>query len=371
MGLLPEKALTRSVLKIATPAVAGLSSQMVVSVAETAMVGRLENTKVALAAMALASLAAWALTSAFSSLATGTHVLVARRTGERDFPGAGEVLNNSLLLSLILGLLISVPGYIFSHDFINFFAADPDVADEGAGYMEWRFIGIGIFLFVVSYRGFFNGIGHTKVFMYSAIVINFSNILFNYILIFGNLGAPRMGLPGAGLAVALSNILGLLYFLAATFTPGYRKTYKYYSKLRIRGDLLRQIVKISIPVSFQNILILLGFLVFAAIAGYVGTTQQAATQVSTKSAMRSSEARHSSHAPRPTRRAASARCRSLAAVVASRVRQPGHPGSAHTCTARMTSSTESPRNSSRSLEPPGSWERWVRARASRLRSVKL
>lgn len=279
MGLLPEKALTRSVLKIATPAVAGLSSQMVVSVTETAMVGRLEDTKVVLAAMALASLAAWALTSAFSSLATGTHVLVARRTGERDFPGAGEVLNNSLLLSFILGLLISVPGYIFSHDFINFFAADPDVATAGAGYMEWRFIGIGIFLFVVSYRGFFNGIGHTKVFMYSAIVINFSNIFFNYVLIFGNFGAPRMGLPGAGLAVALSNVLGLIYFVAATFAPGYRKTYKYYSKLRIRGDLFRQIVKISLPVSFQNILILLGFLVFAAIAGYVGTTEQAATQV--------------------------------------------------------------------------------------------
>ncbi len=195
MGLLPEKALTRSVLKIATPAVAGLSSQMVVSVAETAMVGRLENTKVALAAMALASLAAWALTSAFSSLATGTHVLVARRTGERDFPGAGEVLNNSLLLSLVLGLLISVPGYIFSHDFINFFAADPDVADEGAGYMEWRFIGIGIFLFVASYRGFFNGIGHTKVFMYSAIVINFSNIFFNYILILAISALPGWGSP--------------------------------------------------------------------------------------------------------------------------------------------------------------------------------
>ena len=279
MGLLPEKALTRTVLKISTPAVAGLSLQMVVTVAETAMVGRLENTKVVLAAMALASLAAWALTSAFSSLATGTHVLTARRSGERDLPGAGEVLNNSLLLSLLVGLLFGLPGYLFAYDFINFFAADPDVARAGTGYMQWRFIGIGVFLFVVSYRGFFNGIGHTKVFMYSAIVINFSNILFMYLLIFGGFGIPAMGLSGAGLAVALSNVLGFLYFFGATFLSGYRKTYKFYSRLRIRADVLRQIVRISLPVSFQNILILLGFLVFAAIAGYVGTTQQAATQV--------------------------------------------------------------------------------------------
>ncbi len=279
MKLLPEKALTRSVLKISTPAVAGLSLQMVVTVAETAMVGRLENTKVALAAMALASLAGWAITSAFSSLATGTHVLVARRYGERDRPGAGNVLNNSLLLSFAVGLLTALPGYLFSYDVINFFAANPEVAIAGTGYMQWRFIGIGVFLFVVSYRGFFNGIGHTKVFMYSAIIISLSNIIFNYVFIFGAFGIPSMGLTGAGLAVALSNVLGCAFFLTATFQPGYRKTYKYYSRLQIRMEVLRQIVRISLPVSFQNILILLGFLVFAAIAGYVGTTEQAATQV--------------------------------------------------------------------------------------------
>ena len=106
MGLLPDRALTRTVLKISTPAVAGLSMQMVVTVTETAMVGRLTGANIVLAAMALASLAAWAITSAFSSLATGTHVLVARRSGSRHHAGAGDVLNNSLLLSLFLGLLI-------------------------------------------------------------------------------------------------------------------------------------------------------------------------------------------------------------------------------------------------------------------------
>jgi MATE family multidrug resistance protein len=96
MGLLPDKALTRNVLQISTPAVAGLSSQMVVSVVETAMVGRLENTRVVLAAMSLGLLATWAITSAFSSLATGTHVLTARRSGQKDATGSGDVLNNSI-----------------------------------------------------------------------------------------------------------------------------------------------------------------------------------------------------------------------------------------------------------------------------------
>jgi MATE family multidrug resistance protein len=279
MGLLPDKALTREVLQISTPAVAGLSSQMVVSVVETAMVGRLENTKVVLAAMSLGLLATWAITSAFSSLATGTHVLTARRSGQKDFSGAGDVLNNSLLLSLFIGLVFALPGVLFAYHIINFFSASHEVALAGTGYMQWRFLGLVFFLFVVSYRGFFNGIGHTKIFMYSAIIINLSNIVLNYFLIFGVLGIPGMGLAGAGLSSAISNAIGCAFFVGATFLPAYRRTYRYYQGFRIRKDVLRQIVKISLPVSFQNILILLGFLVFAAICGVIGTTEQAATQV--------------------------------------------------------------------------------------------
>jgi len=279
MGLLPDKPLTRSVMRISAPAVAGLSAQMVVSVVDTAMVGRLDNTSVVLAAMGLGMLATWAITSVFSSLATGTHVLVARRTGETDYAGAGSVLNNSLLLALFLGLAFGAPGYLFSYNVIDFFSSDHAVAVAGTGYMQWRFIGLLFFLFVVAYRGFFNGIGDTHVFMYSAIIINFTNIILNYVLIFGAFGIRPMGLAGAGASNAISNVVGCLFFLGVTFVRRYRTTYRYYTRLRISPDLLRQIVRISVPVSFQNILILLGFLVFVSITGLIGTVQQAASQV--------------------------------------------------------------------------------------------
>jgi putative MATE family efflux protein len=279
MNLLPDKALTRGVLKISTPAVAGLSSQMVVSVVETAMVGRLENTTVVLAAMGLGLLATWAITSMFSSLSTGTHVLAARRFGEGDTPGAGRVLNNSLLLALVLGGLFGLAGAYFSYDIINFFSSDPAVAAAGTEYMRWRFVGLVFFLPLVSYRGFFNGIGQTRTFMFSAIVVNLSTIILNYILIFGALGLPRMGLAGAGMASVIANGIGCAFFLAATFQPGYRRTYRYYARPGIRWEDIAHIVRISFPVSLQNILILLGFLIFVAITGMIGTAEQAASQV--------------------------------------------------------------------------------------------
>jgi MATE family, multidrug efflux pump len=281
MKLLPDTKLAGGVLRISTPAVAGLSSQMVVSVFETAMVGRLENTTVVLAAMGLGVLASWAITSVFSSLATGTQVLVARRAGEGDVRGAGAILNNSLLLSLILGIVFGTVGYLFSYSIIDFFSSDPAVPAAGTAFLQWRFIGLILLLFVVSYRAFFNGIGHTKVFMFSAIVINISNIILTYVLVFGVFGLPRLGLTGAGVSYALSNLIGCIFFLIATLLARYRRTYRYYAHASFRRSVMESIVKISAPVSLQNIMILLGFLVFVAITGLIGTVEQAASQVVT------------------------------------------------------------------------------------------
>jgi multidrug resistance protein, MATE family len=279
MSLVPKKKYSGEILHMAAPAIAGLSSQMVVSIINTAMVGRLDNTPVMLAAMSLGFLGSWAITSMFSSLSTGTHVLAARRHGEGNPIGVGEILNNSLLICLVLGLFFGFLGYAFSYEIIDFFSKDSAVSRAGADYMKYQFIGLPFFLLIVSYRGFFYGIGHTKIFMFSAIIINVFNIFFNYLFIFGVWGFPKMLLAGAGVGYAISLALGWLFFVAVTFVGDYRKQYKYYSHFRISKDVISQIIKISLPVSLQNILILLGFLSFVAITGILGIIEQAASQV--------------------------------------------------------------------------------------------
>ncbi len=279
MGYRLHSSLSSDVLHIALPTIAGLSSQMVVSIVNTAMVGRLADTQVQLAAMGLGFLGTWAVTSFFSSMSTGTHVLAARRQGEGNPQGVGEVLNNSLLICFILGIVFGALGYLFSYNIMDFFSKDAAVTRAGELYMKYQFLGLPFFLLIVSYRGFFYGIGHTKIFMYSALIINVFNIFFNYLFIYGAFGFPRMELAGAGLGSSISMFLGFLFFLFVTFTRDYRKQYKYFSHFKLSGEVVKQIVKISVPVSLQNILILLGFLVFLAITGIIGTIAQAASQV--------------------------------------------------------------------------------------------
>jgi MATE family multidrug resistance protein len=279
MKLLPNTNISQDVFKIALPVVGGLSTQMMLSLADTAMVGRLANSKIALAALGISFLASWAITSLFSSMSTGTHVLIARRQGEENREGVGTVLNNSLALSLIFGLIVGAVGYFNSFQIVNFFSNDIAVAREGTDFMAYKFLGLPFFLLIVSYRGFFYGIGHTKIFLVSAIIVMVVHITFNFLLVFGNLGFPAMGLAGAGAASFISMVVGALFFVIVTFFREYRITYSLFKHIRISKDIIQQILKISIPVSLQNVMILLGFLIFVSVTGIIGTGEQAASQV--------------------------------------------------------------------------------------------
>ncbi len=278
MKILPVNSYYKAILKLALPAIAGLSTQMVVSLTDSAMVGRLDEATYALAAMGIGVLATWALISFFSSLATGTHVIVARRYGENDFDGCSLALTNSLIIGFIIGIIVAAIGVLAAYRIADFFAADKIVGHYAGEYIFYRFLGIPFFLISVSYRGFYFGISKTKIFMFSGVITNLLNIFLNYVFIYGNLGMPRMGLAGAGLASTLATTFDFLFYTTILMLPDYRRKFHPFRNFRMNFDLIMKIYKISIPVSFQNVFILVGFLLFIVITGLIGTQAQAASQ---------------------------------------------------------------------------------------------
>lgn len=267
------------ILHLALPAIAGLSTQMVVSLVDTAMVGRLYNAEYYLAAMGIGVFATWAVVSLFSSLATGTHVLIARRFGSKEFDKCGEVLNTSLIIALLIGTFIASIVVAFSYDIANFFSVDPKVGFYAGQFLHYRFMGLPFFLITVSYRGFFFGIGKTKIFMYSAILINFLNIIFNYFFIYGGFGMKGMGLAGSGLGSTIATICDALFYLTVSLLPSFRHKFNYFRNFRFNKSIASSIINISLPVSLQNIFILVGFLSFISITGFIGTAEQAASTI--------------------------------------------------------------------------------------------
>ena len=279
MNFLPEKKYYKDILRLALPAIAGLSTQMIVSLVDAAMVGRLENTKYVLAAMGIGVMATWALVSFFSSLATGTHVIVARKYGEKDYDACSVALNNSIIIALTLGVLVMFIALFAAKHFAHLLDADRIVGDYAAQFIFYRFLGIPAFLISVSYRGFFFGINKTKIFMFSGVITNILNIVFNFFLIYGSFGVvPKMGLAGAGLGSTLATTFDFLFYFTVSQLPSYRHRYRILKNFKFDFSVIKRIYKISLPVSFQNVFILLGFLSFMTITGFIGIKEQAATQ---------------------------------------------------------------------------------------------
>ena len=279
MNLLPTNGYYKQIFRLALPAIAGLSTQMVVSLVDAAMVGRLENTKYVLAAMGIGVLATWALVSFFSSLATGTHVIIARKYGEKDYNACAVALNNSIIIALTIGIGVMLVAIFLAKHFAHLLAADPIVGDYAAQFIFYRYLGIPAFLVSVSFRGFFFGISKTKIFMISGVITNLLNIIFNYFLIYGAFGlVPKMGLAGAGLGSTLATSFDFLFYFIVSQLPSYRHRYHIVKNFKLDFSIIKRIYKISLPVSFQNVFILLGFLSFITITGFIGIKEQAATQ---------------------------------------------------------------------------------------------
>jgi putative MATE family efflux protein len=87
-----------------------------------------------------------------------------------------------------------------------------------------------------------------------------------------------MGLAGAGLGSTLATFSDVAFYLIIILLPSYRNKFQNFKHFKIDKEIIKGIYKISLPVSFQNVFILIGFLSFVAITGIIGIREQAATQ---------------------------------------------------------------------------------------------
>jgi MATE family multidrug resistance protein len=269
----------KTIVRLALPVVAGLSIQTLLFLFDTALIGRLPDAKEELAALGIVFYLTWAIIGFFSSISTGTQVLTSRHVGDEDCKACSSVLSTSLIAAAGLGFVVSVAVTIFAHDIAGYLTADTGVADAGAGYLFYRFLGIPFYLVAVVFRGFFFGTGKTRVFMVAAIAAILLNMILDYVFIFGAFEIQGMALAGAGLGASIAAAVEVLVYLFVIGFGRYRAQFGISWNLRFDKIVGRSLLNIAVPVSFQSVLTIGGILLYVAIIGVLGTVQQAASQL--------------------------------------------------------------------------------------------
>ena len=129
----------------------------------------------------------------------GLQVMVARRNGEQKYDETGKVFFQGLFFLVVLSKWIAPV-------ILSGLVTSDEVYGAVMDYLDWRTFGL-LFTFpALAFRSFFVGIIKTRVLTVGAVVMVTTNILLNYLLIFGHAGFPRLGISGAALASTLSEL---------------------------------------------------------------------------------------------------------------------------------------------------------------------
>jgi putative MATE family efflux protein len=190
-------------------------SQNLLNVVDTAMVGFLGNA--ALAAVGLGSFIVFMCQAPIVGISTGVQTLAARKKGEGRIDRAAKVLNTSLLIVLGAAPLISLLLIQLVEPLLPYLNKDAEVIGQGVPYLQLRLAAI-VFVGVnFAFRGYWNALDMSRLYMNTLIIMHACNIFLNYVLIFGHFGAPALGVTGAGLASAISVAVGSMIYLFLGF----------------------------------------------------------------------------------------------------------------------------------------------------------
>lgn len=265
----------RELTRIALPVVAVQVGLMFMGVVDTLMVGHISAT--ALAAAALGNLYVFTLLVVAMGTLMALDPLVSQAVGARDDAAITRAIQRGVVLAIGLGavlMLLMVPAAPVLHLFRQPVEAIPDAAR----YCHISVAGLIPFLLFVVLRQSLQATGRMAPIVATIVVANLVNVAGNWILIHGNLGAPRLGVAGAAMATAFGRWFMLVMLLALTW-----KTFRpHLSRLEgrniARGPLLRMLA-LGLPIGLQQFLEVSAFAGVGLLMGTFGAVQVASHQI--------------------------------------------------------------------------------------------
>lgn len=245
----PEHSIAKSVWLLAWPAMITSLLQVFNSFLDRMFVGKLGPD--ALAAVGVGGQMIFLNMTVGMAVTIGTTAVVARHVGAREWDAVYKAARQALGLAFVIGVFASALSFMFLPALINWFQLSPGAdkfAHEFLGTALWGLPGSFV-LFGLS--GTFRGMGNTRSPMYAMFIANVVHIAGDYVLIFGHCGFPKMGIQGAGIAMAAS-------LTAAAFVLWVQQ---WFSKHRAAAvpefpvrEWSRRILRVGIPASLRNVI---------------------------------------------------------------------------------------------------------------------
>lgn len=287
-NLIGDKAFYSQVFAIVIPIIIQNTITNVVSLLDNVMVGRIGTLQMSAVAIDNQLLFVFNL-CIFGGLA-GAGIFATQFAGANDHTGVKHCFRIKLMVGFFMLAAAFVLFLAFPEQLVSLYLAEdtePQAAADTLGYaLDYlRIMLIGLVPFTVSqiYSSTLREVGETKLPMKASVIAIFINLIFNYLLIFGKLGFPQLGVAGAAIATVLSRFVEVVIIVAFTHKHSARFPFikGCYASIHIPGELMRSIMKRGMPLLVNEFLWSAGMATLSQCYSVRGLEVIAAVNIST------------------------------------------------------------------------------------------
>jgi multidrug resistance protein, MATE family len=267
----------RRVLTLATPIIGENLLQTLVGAVDTFMVARLGAA--AVAGVGIGFELVFFIISILSAIDIGATVLVSQAVGAGQQERANQLARQAIVWGVLLALPVSIGMFVAAPTIIKLFGAAPDVTAAATTYLQvTAATSIALFLSFVC-GAVLRGAGDSRTPLQAAVLANVVNIIVAYVLIFGHLGLPALGVAGSALGAASGRSLGAAYMLVMMARG--RKAISLSGSWGWRPQLTtsRQLLTLGVPAAMEQVLSSGAFMVLVGVVALIGTHALAAQQI--------------------------------------------------------------------------------------------
>ena len=278
-AILGDRQFYRKMLAIALP----ISAQQLITVGVNLM------DTVMLSSMGDAQLSASALGGQFINLfhifcmgiGMGASVLTSRFWGMREAPSLRKACTIMLRFVLALSLAFTLATVIMPEQIMRLYTPEEEIIGHGVTYLRWLIPAYFCMGLAQTCTIVLRSVGQVRIPLWSSVCAFFVNIFFNWVFIFGHLGAPRMEIAGAALGTLIARVFELCFICGHFFFRDQRIAYRIRNLFMRCGDLTREYFRVCIPVLISDGLLALGNNAVAMVMGRIGKSFVAANSVTT------------------------------------------------------------------------------------------
>jgi putative MATE family efflux protein len=263
---------------LSLPMIIGGLGRVIMNLIDTVMIGNLGPS--AIAAVNLSIFTSSLVTDFIIAIGAAVMSLSARRLGEGNISQINEILTESILITLIIGIPLSIMGACVAPYILPLINNDPLVIKQGTGYLRIINSGWIVVMLYYVFQGHYDGIGRPHIYLINTGVIVVFNVILKYCLIYGNFSFPAMGTTGAAIATISAYFFGLLTFLITMIREN--KSFAIFKRCRnlAQRSIIRiKLYKLFAAIGVQNFAIISGFFVFITISGQISVIAMAVTGI--------------------------------------------------------------------------------------------